>query len=589
MTTLQSGYFTSSSKKKNCENSLKKINFKVLSLKTLIFGFIFLIFAFSCKQQAVEPEPLPQQSQTSSLKAATLGTTYYVAKTGNDGNPGTLASPFLTIVRASLAAHPGDVVIVRDGTYTSTAKYMNMLMCSGTPGNYITFQSENKYGAVLDGINVSGYCFSLAYGASYLKFIDFEIKNFLWFAFDINHADYISSYITIQGCKIRDIGRVEDTGNYGKSGIYIGQKNHHITIDKNLLYNIGRTGPSTYWLNKDHAIYMADPYPDISANASHHNYITNNVIWGTSGPAITMGSNNDLIANNVIAWSNENAQGGGCFIAATSSGCFSETIVNNIFYQPPVKNAFVIVSYAGYSGWSVANNIVYGGRMWDPESRAGYAAAMAGGNYGRTDCEYGEVNPLFESAVRASAPSVDFRLQANSPAINAGVNVGLTSDYYKNAIVGKPDIGALEYTGSNASSLVYYNTQISATASRNDCRIGYIGSTVNYTIAAKKYSSSISQADADNKALSDLNTNKQAYANAYGTCNAAAMTYYNVAITATGTKNDCGGGRTGSTVTGTLPAKSFYSVISQADADNQAIVYVNAHKQAYFNLNGGCY
>jgi len=40
---------------------------------------------------------------------------------------------------------------------------------------------------------------------------------------------------------------------------------------------------------------------------------------------------------------------------------------------------------------------------------------------------------------------LDFRLRADSPAINAGVDVGLASDYLGNAIRGLPDIGAYEY------------------------------------------------------------------------------------------------------------------------------------------------
>ena len=41
----------------------------------------------------------------------------HVAKTGNDNNPGTLKSPFLTIQAAANIALPGDVVIVHQGVY----------------------------------------------------------------------------------------------------------------------------------------------------------------------------------------------------------------------------------------------------------------------------------------------------------------------------------------------------------------------------------------------------------------------------------------------------------------------------------------
>jgi hypothetical protein len=42
----------------------------------------------------------------------------------------------------------------------------------------------------------------------------------------------------------------------------------------------------------------------------------------------------------------------------------------------------------------------------------------------------------------------DYHLQSGSPAINAGVDVGLTTDYQGRSIVGLPDIGAYEFTSS---------------------------------------------------------------------------------------------------------------------------------------------
>ena len=115
------------------------------------------------------------------------------------------------------------------------------------------------------------------------------------------------------------------------------------------------------------------------------------------------------------------------------------------------------------------------------------------------------------------------------------------------------------------------------------------GSTVTYTVAAKKYSSTVSQADADSKAVTDLSANKQAYANANGTCNAVqTKVYYNVQVFGTATKNDCGTSYTGSTVTFTVPANKFSSTVSQNDADNLAITYLNNNKQAYANSNGTC-
>ncbi|GIW97751.1 MAG: pectate lyase [Pirellulaceae bacterium] len=42
---------------------------------------------------------------------------YFIAPTGDDANPGTIAQPFASIARAQQAAQPGDTVYIRGGTY----------------------------------------------------------------------------------------------------------------------------------------------------------------------------------------------------------------------------------------------------------------------------------------------------------------------------------------------------------------------------------------------------------------------------------------------------------------------------------------
>ena len=46
----------------------------------------------------------------------------HVAKTGNDGNPGSVESPYLTIGKSAEEAQPGDTVVVHAGTYREWVK-----------------------------------------------------------------------------------------------------------------------------------------------------------------------------------------------------------------------------------------------------------------------------------------------------------------------------------------------------------------------------------------------------------------------------------------------------------------------------------
>ncbi len=47
---------------------------------------------------------------------------YHVAKSGNDKNPGTVASPFLTIQAAANVAQAGDIITVHEGVYREWIK-----------------------------------------------------------------------------------------------------------------------------------------------------------------------------------------------------------------------------------------------------------------------------------------------------------------------------------------------------------------------------------------------------------------------------------------------------------------------------------
>jgi len=74
---------------------------------------------------------------------------YYIATTGSDSNPGTSEQPFKTINKGAEIAQAGDVVIIRSGTYKPTIKITPAN--SGTESSPITYISEIKDGAVIDG------------------------------------------------------------------------------------------------------------------------------------------------------------------------------------------------------------------------------------------------------------------------------------------------------------------------------------------------------------------------------------------------------------------------------------------------------
>lgn len=87
------------------------------------------------------PWVLPLKAGPGSLDAAPNN--LYVATTGSDANAGTRGAPFKTISKAATAAKAGYVVHVADGTYRENV----ITNSSGTASSYITYISDNRWGA----------------------------------------------------------------------------------------------------------------------------------------------------------------------------------------------------------------------------------------------------------------------------------------------------------------------------------------------------------------------------------------------------------------------------------------------------------
>jgi len=86
-----------------------------------------------------------------SLCGTAFATDYFVATNGDDGWPGTIEQPFLTITQGTTVAQAGDTVNVRAGNY---AEGRLDFYRDGAPGAYITVQSYDGDLAahVTDGI-----------------------------------------------------------------------------------------------------------------------------------------------------------------------------------------------------------------------------------------------------------------------------------------------------------------------------------------------------------------------------------------------------------------------------------------------------
>lgn len=136
--------------------------------------------------------------------------------------------------------------------------------------------------------------------------------------------------------------------------------------------------------------------------------------------------------------------------------------------------------------------------------------------------------------------------------------------------------------------VVYRNKRQSALFTKEGCDPETEkGEELEYVVEAGKYTSIISQSDADDKAIKDIEQNGQNWVNKHGRC--ITVLWYNVKKSKPFRKNDCDPDtEEGSLVTMTIEAGQFSSTISQEDADRKAEAELDAKGQDYANSHGTC-
>jgi uncharacterized protein YjdB len=343
------------------------------------------------------------------------GTCYYVdAALGNDGNPGDSARPFQTVQHAADLVNPGDMVIVRDGVYTGGSDVVSIGR-GGSPGNLVVFRSQHKWGAVLDGQNNSSATV-VHISTNYVRVEGFEMKGSNHYGVDPSTG---TTDIQIAGNNIHDVGRYCESSGIGLSAIDAYSNN--LVIEGNWVHDIGRFAAgengcqpgNDYWMNHDHGVYNGQGTNIIIRNNVFYN-ITRG--WGIQRYGSTV--DQLYIVNNTFAFPNPNRDGQ-IILAATTTNLFIE---NNIFYLP---------------GQNVGISGTQSGAIIDHNLSTG---TVGGGGTG-TNIE--NTDPLF-----VSPSTLDFRLQAGSPAIDAGLALNIVLNDFLGTL--RPqgagwDIGAYEF------------------------------------------------------------------------------------------------------------------------------------------------
>ncbi len=132
------------------------------------------------------------------------------------------------------------------------------------------------------------------------------------------------------------------------------------------------------------------------------------------------------------------------------------------------------------------------------------------------------------------------------------------------------------------SDAVLYKSSARTGSFTKDCVSGGTPSVVSYNQLAGIITSTISQVDADHKALLLFNTDGQSNANTYGDC-----MFYSAALFGYFQRKNCINGSIGSVPYG-LEVGAIISNVSQEDADTRASSMFQMYGQAYANERGSC-
>jgi parallel beta-helix repeat protein len=306
--------------------------------------------------------------------------TFYVATTGNNGNPGTSVAPWLTLQHAANVVQAGDLVIVRPGTYTGFE-----LETSGTEANPIEFRAEA--GVIVNvpnpvrgdhGINLEGASWIIVQGFTVIDMPEAGIRAVL------------NDHVTIRGNTLNSNGYwgvltgfsddllIEDntaSNSEVEHGIYVSNSGDRPTIRRNHVFG-----------NNANGIHMNGDLSEggdgiisgalVEANLIHDNGVAggsgincdgvqssrfqNNLLYGNHAGGITLyridgggSAVNNVVAHNTILQASD-----GRWAINITNASTGNTVFNNILYNEHTFRGSITVSADSLPGLTSDYNVV---------------------------------------------------------------------------------------------------------------------------------------------------------------------------------------------------------------------------------------
>ena len=386
-------------------------------------------------------------SLVSSIANVNTANTYYV---GGTSNPLSIyiystVNPNTVLVRATARQYGIYVtakhLLILNNVDCRYAAYAGIRLNGPQPYSYCTVDSCNLYANRQDGVYI--------YNGSNNNIVTNCTASYNGNGFYSDEADRNIFRNNISNNNIRYTLGVLTDGN--GIGVYASS---FVTVEYNTTYdNTTGCGIEVDLAGLDSAIV-------VRYNASYGNGSVSEGYGIKAGNLAGLETSNLIYYNLVYLNGNDPIDKMGREIY-THNGNIS--ILNNTIYTTGISLAYgITIDESGYV--TVKNNIIYayGGNNRRCLRRLSTAVLTTNNNDfystaknpffdGATAYDFSswlglgyDLNSTLNNPLFSNASSGDFSLQAGSPCINAGVNVGLTSDYLNHPIIGLPDLGAFE-------------------------------------------------------------------------------------------------------------------------------------------------
>ena len=400
--------------------------------------------------------------------------TYYVATTGNDAhtcaNAQTVTTPKRTIASGAACLNPGDTLYVRSGTYTTPIDTRGHSGTAGNPitvaaypgekvtirpagGNWTIYPDANQGYIVYDGFHLDGASLNPATEPQgiwiYSNMHNITIQNSEIVNFHSSGFYIEGDNITLRNNTVHDqISTCQCVGERWY-GIYFHHGNNGL-IEGNDIYDNPGGGMQAYPGPISNLVIRGNKFHDNNFLASSDvdgitvsEGTTNGVQQAITGVQIY----NNLVYNNGSAPTHGKAGGIRVSSGPDATKIWNNTVYGNSYWGINIQNGVT----KNPTNTIVQNNIVYGntaGQIVNVGINTTFGANLC--NVGGEGCQF-VGNPRFVNAAESN-----FNLNANSPAIDAGVPLSTVKTDFKKTP--RPqgatyDIGAYEVgTGSDTAS-----------------------------------------------------------------------------------------------------------------------------------------